>query len=39
MKFSMGSIKKMQIELENETIEFADDTKELTLKFVFMFPV
>ena len=32
MEFSMGSIKKMQIELENETIEFADDTKELMTK-------
>ena len=32
MKFSMTSIKRMQIELENETIEFADDTKELMTK-------
>ena len=29
MKFSMSSIKQMQIVLENETIEFADETKEI----------
>jgi hypothetical protein len=29
MGFSMSSIKRMQIVLENETIEFADDTKEI----------
>ena len=29
MKFSMSSIKQMQIVLDNETIEFADDTKEI----------
>ena len=29
MKFSMSAIKRMQIELENETIEFADETKEI----------
>tara|TARA_R110002050_G_C8706631_1_gene495259 strand:- start:5 stop:493 length:489 start_codon:yes stop_codon:yes gene_type:complete len=29
MNFSMGSIKRMQIELEDETIDFADNTKEI----------
>ena len=29
MKFSMSSIKQMQIVLDNETIDFADDTKEI----------
>ena len=29
MGFSMSSIKRMQIVLENETIEFADDTKKI----------
>ncbi len=29
MKFSMGSIKRMQIVLENETIEFAEPTKAI----------
>ena len=29
MQFSMGSIKRMQIVLENETIDFADDTKAI----------
>ena len=29
MGFSMSSIKRMQIVLDNETIEFADDTKDI----------
>ena len=29
MKFSMSAIKRMEIVLENETIEFADETKEI----------
>jgi hypothetical protein len=29
MQFSMGSIKRMQIVLDNETIDFADDTKKI----------
>ncbi len=29
MKFSMGSIKRMQIVLDNETIEFAEPTKAI----------
>ena len=29
MQFSMGSIKRMQIVLDNETIDFADDTKAI----------
>ena len=29
MQFSMGSIKRMQIVLDNETIDFSDETKEI----------